>query len=265
MSTRLDTELVRRGLATSRERAKEYIQSGAVTVNGIPAKKPSDPVSETDDIAVTGETLRYVGRGGLKLEGAINAFKIDLTGMTCLDIGASTGGFTDCCLQHGAKKVYAVDVGHGQLAEKLVNDDRVINIEGVNVKTLTPEILADSIDFVCADLSFISVRYAADAASIILPDGKSAVLLIKPQFEAGRKYLSKSGIVSDHKAHITVLETLIAYFQSIGFCVEAVTPSPIKGGDGNIEYLVRLVKSTGFTQKIFDFKAIVHNAFSLKG
>ena len=265
MTARLDAELVRRRLATSRERAKEYIQSGAVTVNGIPAKKPSDTVSEGDDIKLIGETLKYVGRGGLKLEGAVNAFAIDLSGKTCLDIGASTGGFTDCMLQHGAQKVFAVDVGHGQLAEKLRSDDRVVNIEGVNVKDLTHELITEPIDFISADLSFISVRYAADAAKLMLKSDGEAVLLIKPQFEAGRKNLSKNGIVRDSKVHADVLESLCGYFQSIGLAVKGVVPSPIKGGDGNIEYLAHLVKSGTFTSHKIDYKRIVQSAFSQKG
>lgn len=265
MSPRLDAELVRRGLATGRERAKEYIQSGSVAVNGVPAKKPSETVSECDDIKLVGETMKYVGRGGLKLEGALNAFSIDLHGKICLDIGASTGGFTDCMLQNGAQKVYAVDVGHGQLAEKLKSDSRVVNIEGVNVKDLTSDLISEAIDFVCADLSFISVRYAADAAKLMLSDGGESVLLIKPQFEAGRRNLSKTGIVRDKKVHADVLESLCGYFRSLGFTVNGVVVSPIKGGDGNIEYLVHLVKSKVFTSDNIDYKAIVSSAFSQKG
>lgn len=265
MTARLDYELVRRGLASSRERAKEYIQTGSVTVNGNIAKKPSDGVSEDDVIILTGETLKYVGRGGLKLEGAINSFSVDLSDKTCLDIGASTGGFTDCMLQFGAKKVYAVDVGHGQLVEKLRADERVVNIEGVNVKDLTHELIREPIDFISADLSFISVRYAADAANLILRTNGEAVLLIKPQFEAGRKNLSKTGIVHDRKVHTEVLESLCGYFQSLGFEVKGLEPSPIKGGDGNIEYLVHLVKSESFTPHLIDYGSIVQRAFAQKG
>lgn len=265
MTARLDYELVCRGLATSRERAKEYIRSGSVTVNGVTAKKPSDEVLETDDIALTGETLKYVGRGGLKLEGAINAFGIDISGKTCLDIGASTGGFTDCMLQFGAKKVYAVDVGHGQLVDKLKTDSRVVNIEGVNVKDLTYELIHEPIDFISADLSFISVRYAADAANRILQDNGKAVLLIKPQFEAGRKNLSKTGIVRDKKVHSDILESLCGYFQSLGLVIKGILPSPIKGGDGNIEYLAHLVKSENFTSCFIDYSSVVQQAFSQKG
>lgn len=259
--TRLDFEMVSRGLATSRERAKEYISKNYVTVNGNPASKAALDVSEDDQIEVNGDTLKYVGRGGLKLEHALKAFDIDLCGLTCLDIGASTGGFTDCMLSFGAAKVYAVDVGHAQLAQKLVDDPRVVNLEGVNVKDFTPDMLFEPIDFAASDLSFISVRYAACALKEILEPGKSTVLLIKPQFEAGRKYLGNSGVVKDKKAHVDVLESLTAYFESLGFGVGNILPSPIKGGDGNIEYLAHLVKQNDFTHKNFDFRGIVSRAF----
>ena len=259
--SRLDSELVGRGLVGSRERAKEYIISGQVFVNSTAAKKPSMEVASSDEIEIRGETLKYVGRGGLKLESAIKAFNIEISGLVCLDIGASTGGFTDCMLQNGAKKVLAVDVGHGQLAEKLSNDCRVVSMEGVNVKDLTADMLTEPIDFAASDLSFISARFAAYTLKDILPDGKSAVLLIKPQFEAGRQYLSRSGIVKDKKAHISVLKELCAEFESLGFNVLGLMPSPISGVDGNIEYLIHLVKYNDFTHRDFDFSAIVDAAF----
>ncbi len=245
---RLDAELVRRGLAQSRERAKEYITGGIVTVNGAAVFKPSADVSESDDIAVTGETLKYVGRGGLKLEGALKTFGIDVKGKVCLDIGASTGGFTDCLLQNGAAKVYAVDVGHGQLAQKLLEERRVVNIEGVNVKDFTPDMLPERPDFVCADISFISCRYAAIAASAVLKDGGEAVILVKPQFEAGRQHISKGGIVKDEKVRKKVLDELCGFFETVGFDVVGTVTSPIKGGGGNTEYLAYLVKQHSFTQ-----------------
>lgn len=264
--TRLDIELVKRGLAQSRERAKEYIAGGTVLVNGKQAKKPSDSVCENDDIQIIGDTLKYVGRGGLKLEKALTDFAIDISGCVCLDIGASTGGFTDCMLQNGASKVYAVDVGHGQLAERLRSDYRVVNIEGVNVKDISAEMFAEQISFVSADLSFISVRYAADAAKEILENGGEAVFLIKPQFEAGKKHLTKGGIVKDKKVHAEVLESLCEYFCSLCFDIAGLVPSPIKGGDGNIEYLIHLVKHDSFTSCNFDFKGVCEQAFAaLKG
>lgn len=263
--TRLDSELVRRGIAKSRERAKEYIRSGSVSVAGRPSLKPSDEVSESDEITFTGEALRYVGRGGLKLEKALDAFKIDLSGLCCLDIGASTGGFTDCMLQRGAGFVYAVDVGHGQLAEKLMNDSRVKSIEGVNVKDISREIFDRKIDFVCADLSFISSKFSADAAARVLETGGSAVLLIKPQFEAGRASLSKSGVVKDKKAHEAVLKALCGYYNSAGFGIRGLIPSPIRGGDGNVEYLIYLVKQESFTPFDIDFSDLCGRAFAKKG
>ncbi len=261
MNNRLDFELTRRGIATGRERAKEYIKSGMIFVNGKLITKASTPVSESDEIVVHGETLRYVGRGGLKLEGAINAFSLDLSGCVCADLGASTGGFTDCMLQNSADKVFAIDVGHDQLVERLKSDNRVINIEGMNVKDLYSDTLGEVVDFVTSDLSFISCRYAADAASRILkPDGK-AVILIKPQFEVGRSALSKTGVVRDKKDHVNCLGSLILYFESVGLKILNLTYSPIKGGDGNIEYLAYLVKSDDFTSESFDYKLIVNEAF----
>ncbi len=262
MNNRLDYELVARGIATARERAKEYIKSGKVYVNGSLAKKPSDLVCETDDINIIGETLRYVGRGGLKLEGAIHNFSLKLNGLICADLGASTGGFTDCMLQNGASKVYAIDVGHGQLAQKLIDDNRVINIEGMNVKDLDADFLGEKVDFIAGDLSFISCTHSADTAKRILKDDGEAVLLIKPQFEVGKSGLSKNGIVRDKKEHIKCLESLTLYFTSIGFKIVNLCFSPIKGGDGNIEYLVHLVKLDSFTSKSFDYKRIVEDAFA---
>ncbi len=261
MDNRLDFELVLRGIATGRERAKEYIKAGKVLVNGKSVTKASATVSDSDDITIIGETLKYVGRGGLKLEGAINSFELKFDGLVCCDLGASTGGFTDCMLQNGANKVFAVDVGHGQLVEKLREDTRVVNIEGMNVKDLTAEFLGGYVDFVASDLSFISCRYAADAALRILMDDGFAVILIKPQFEVGKSRLSKTGIVRDKKDHINCLESLSLYFNSIGLKLKNLTASPIKGGDGNIEYLALLVKSDSFTAKSFDFKRIVNDSF----
>lgn len=258
---RLDSELVRRGLAGSRERAKEYVASGIVKVNGLTVKKAAAEVNESDIIEMTGETLKYVGRGGLKLEGAVKAFKIDASGLTCLDIGASTGGFTDCLLQFGAKKVYASDVGHGQLAKKLLDDERVVNMEGVNVKDFTADTFSERIDFGCSDLSFISVKYAVKALSDILSDGGSGVFLVKPQFEAGKSALTKTGIVLDKKVHVKVLRNVCAYVQSLGFNIRGLIPSPIKGGDGNREYLLYAVKQDSFTSCTIDIEAVVKEAF----
>ncbi|MBQ8623498.1 MAG: TlyA family RNA methyltransferase [Oscillospiraceae bacterium] len=259
---RLDAAVVELGLAQSRERAKEYIKKGYVTVNGEVIAKPSAAVLESDEIKLIGETLKYVGRGGLKMEAAVNAFNLDLNGKTCVDLGASTGGFTDCMLKNGAKKVYAIDVGHGQLDKRLVNDPKVVNLEGVNVKNVTHETVEQHVDFVSADLSFISCKFAIDAAARLLNDNGNAVILIKPQFEAGKSNISKGGIVKDKKVHISVLNDVCGYIQAVGFKLQELVPSSIKGGDGNIEYLAHIVNQINFTQKTFDFKSIVDTAFS---
>lgn len=259
---RLDAAVVELGLAPSRERAKEYIKKGYITVNGKAANKPSATVYDSDEIKLVGETLKYVGRGGLKMEAAVNAFGLDLTDKICVDLGASTGGFTDCMLQNGAKKVYAIDVGHGQLAIKLIDDDRVVNLEGINVKDVTKETVNDSVDIVTADLSFISCKYAINAAYRLIGENGEAVILIKPQFEAGKQNIAKGGIVKDKKAHFSVLNDVCEYIQTNGFRLEGLVPSSIKGGDGNIEYLAYIVKQNNFTSKMFDFKKIVDEAFS---
>lgn len=261
---RLDAELVARGIAASREKGKGYIKDGKILVNGKVETKPSAEVAESDIIVYTGEAEKYVGRGGLKLEKAISYFNIDLSGLVCLDLGASTGGFTDCMLQNGALKVFAVDVGHGQLADKLVNDSRVVNIEGVNVKDFTLDLIGMHPDFVCADLSFISVKYAAQAAFQALDCGGKAVFLIKPQFEAGKSALSKGGIVKDKKIHVGILSSVTDAFCQIGFSVCGLTYSPIRGGDGNVEYLAYAVKENTITKKSFDYNAIVSDGFADK-
>lgn len=259
---RLDLLLVEKGLIKSRERAKEKIKNGEVLVNGKQALKPSSDVSCTDAIEIIGSDLKYVGRGGLKLEKALKYFDIDISGCICTDLGASTGGFTDCMLQNGAKRVYAVDVGHGQLAKSLVNDPRVINIEGVNVKDISCRIIPELCDFAAADLSFISVKYAASAAYRIISENGSAVFLIKPQFEAGRSNISKGGIVKSKKVHADVLSDICRYLCETGYSVKALTYSPIKGGDGNIEYLAYAVKRSDFTYIEPDFSQIVNEAFN---
>ena len=231
-------------------------------VNGVMATKPSLEVSESDTITYCGEAEKYVGRGGLKLDGAIERFNIDLGGLVCADLGASTGGFTDCMLAHGAKLVYAIDVGHDQLDRKLVDDPRVVNIEGVNVKDVTRDTVDNStIDFVCADLSFISVRYAVYAAQRLLDNGEKAVLLIKPQFEAGKENISKGGIVKNKKVHIDVLQGVFSMVMQSGFSILGLTPSPIKGGDGNVEYLIYVEKSDAPASLPIDFKKTVEEGF----
>lgn len=240
---RLDVRLVQEGLASSRERAKEWIQAGRVQANGVTLRKAGCLVSVSAQLAVAGDPLPYVSRGGLKLEKALEVFAISLQGKTCLDAGASTGGFTDCMLQKGASKVYAVDVGHGQLAEKLRRDSRVINRENTNVRELGPEIIPEPCDFACADLSFISLTKVLPAISSCLKEKSSLVCLIKPQFEAGRDKIGKKGVVKDPKVHRQVLNQVTEYCEETGLRVHGLTVSPIRGQEGNREFLVYLVKN----------------------
>ena len=259
MSERLDAYLVSKGLAASRERAKTLIKEGKVTVNGKVASKPSITVTDDDDISA-GSDLAYVGRGALKLIKAIETFGIDLKDRVCADIGASTGGFTQVMLEKGARKVYAVDVGHGQLAASLREDPRVINMEGTNVRELTASDFDEPVTFMSVDLSFISLTLVAEKLVSLLAEGGEMAVLIKPQFEAGRKALNGSGIVKDAKEHIRVLTELAECFKSLGAALKGLTYSPVKGGSGNIEYLAHLAK--GGESSIFDFKALVNYAFS---
>ncbi|MCR5112290.1 MAG: TlyA family RNA methyltransferase [Ruminococcus sp.] len=257
---RLDSELVARGIARSRERAKEMIAAGNVTVNGMTAKKASDNVNENDDIRSC-EQEKYVGRGALKLEKAAEEFGLDLRGKVCLDIGASTGGFTDLMLKSGASHVFAVDVGHGQLAEALCRDERVTNMEGTDIRNITAEDIGGQVDLICVDVSFISLTKILPKVHELLKDGASASVLIKPQFEAGKHDIGKRGIVKDRKVHIRVLGEIDSFASSIGFICEKYTFSPVKGGSGNIEYLVKLCKKSG-TPVMHDFKALVESAFT---
>ncbi|MDE6035951.1 MAG: TlyA family RNA methyltransferase [Ruminococcus sp.] len=257
---RLDTEIVTRGIARSRERAKEMIKSGCVTVNGKTVKKASYEVS-AEDVIESSEQEKYVGRGALKIGKATEYFGIDFTGKTCLDIGASTGGFTDFMLKHGAEKVYAVDVGHGQLAETLRNDDRVINMENTDIRKVTPEMLSCDIDFISADVSFISLKMILPEISRLLKPCAEVVVLIKPQFEAGRKFIGKHGIVRDKKVHERVLSEIDTAIYSNGLTVIDYTFSPVRGGSGNIEYLAYLRKESGIPV-VRDFRKLVENSFS---
>lgn len=256
---RLDSEMVARGIARSRQTAKEMIAAGSVTVNGIPAKKPSDSVSESD-IIESCETELYVGRGALKIEKAAEEFGLDFKGKVCLDIGASTGGFTDYMLRNGAEKVCAVDVGHGQLAESLRNDERVINMEGTDIRDITAEDIGGQADFICADVSFISLTKILPKIYELMKDGGCGAVLIKPQFEAGRKDIGKHGIVKDRKVHIRVLTEIDSFASSLGFICEKYTCSPIKGGSGNIEYLVKLRKGSGAPVE-HDFRELTDSSF----
>lgn len=243
MKKRIDVLLFERGLAPSREKARTLIMAGSVYVNNQKFDKPGDTVSDDAEIEVRGSTLKYVSRGGLKLEKAMQLFPIDLNGKICMDIGASTGGFTDCMLQNGAQKVYSVDVGYGQLAWQLRQDPRVVNLERTNARYLTREQVPEEIDFFSVDVSFISLRIILPAVRPLLMDGGQAVCLIKPQFEAGREKVGKKGVVRDRAVHEEVVETICRFALENGYSVLGLTFSPVKGPEGNIEYLVYLEKS----------------------
>ncbi|MBE3596522.1 MAG: TlyA family RNA methyltransferase [Hydrogenibacillus sp.] len=234
---RLDVLLVERGLFESREQARRAIMSGAVMVDGAVMDKPGMRVARTADIRLRGERPKYVSRGGLKLEAALSAFGIDLTGKRVLDAGASTGGFTDCALKHGAAAVIAVDVGYGQLAWSLRQDPRVIVKERQNVRYLRPEDLPVPPDVALADLSFISLGLVLPALSGVLPDGGALIALIKPQFEAGPEHVEKGGLVKDPRVHRETVERVMRAAEAAGLYAKGLIPSPIRGGDGNIEFL----------------------------
>ena len=237
---RLDVLMVQRNLAESREKAKALIMSGIVYVNGQKEDKAGTSFEETVQIEVRGNTLKYVSRGGLKLEKAMSRFGVQLAGKVCMDVGASTGGFTDCMLQNGAVTVYAVDVGHGQLAWKLRNDDRVICMEKTNIRYVTPEDIGDRIEFASIDVSFISLTKVLGPVKQLLTDEGQVVCLIKPQFEAGREKVGKKGVVREKSVHLEVIEMVMDYARSIGFGILGLEFSPIKGPEGNIEYLLYL-------------------------
>ena len=240
--TRLDIALFERGFAESREKAKALIMAGIVYVNNQKSDKAGNTVKPDDIIEVRGETLKYVSRGGLKLEKAMKSFSISLENCVCADIGASTGGFTDCMLQNGAKKVYSIDVGYGQLAWKLRTDERVINLERTNFRYVTREQVPDELDFASVDVSFISLYHILPNLRTLLKEGGRAVCLIKPQFEAGRDKVGKKGVVRDKGTHAEVIKTITDFAFDTGFSVLGLDFSPIKGPEGNIEYLMYLRK-----------------------
>lgn len=243
MKQRLDVILVNMGYAPSREKAKAIIMSGNVFVKGQREDKAGATFEEEGiDITVKDNALKYVSRGGLKLEKAMQEFPISLNGTICMDIGASTGGFTDCMLQNGAVKVYSIDVGHGQLAWKLRNDERVVCMEKTNFRYVTNEQVPEAIDFASADVSFISLEKILPAAYPLLREGGQMVCLIKPQFEAGREKVGKKGVVRDHKVHEEVIDKIVRFADEIKMAPVGLTYSPIKGPEGNIEYLVWLQK-----------------------
>ena len=243
MKERLDVLLVNRGLAPSREKAKTMIMEGNVFVNNNREDKAGSTFPDDCNIEIHGNTLKYVSRGGLKLEKAMTHFGITLDGKVCMDIGASTGGFTDCMLQNGARKVYSVDVGYGQFAWVLRQDPRVVCMEKTNIRYVTPEDIDDVLDFASVDVSFISLTKVLPAARELLRDNGQMVCLIKPQFEAGREKVGKKGVVRDRGVHLEVVDKIIDFALNNGFSVLNLEYSPIKGPEGNIEYLVYIEKS----------------------
>ena len=249
---RLDTLVFEKGYAQSREKAKAYIMAGLVYCDNQKADKPGAVYPVDVKLEVRASSPKYVSRGGFKLEKAMSVFDIDLNGKITMDIGASTGGFTDCMLQNGAVKVYSIDVGYGQLDWKLRNDSRVVNMERQNIRKLQPEQVPDEIDFFSVDVSFISLRLVLPVARQFLKNGGRAVCLIKPQFEAGRENVGKKGVVRDPKVHQSVIEQITGFCLDNSFNVLGLDFSPIKGPEGNIEYLIYIEKTDGETQMLTD-------------
>ena len=241
MKIRLDQYLCQNGLVQSRERAKALIMSGIVFVNNQKADKAGEMIAEYATVEVRGHDIGYVSRGGLKLEKAMQVFPMTPNGKVCMDIGASTGGFTDCMLQNGATKVYAVDVGYGQLAWSLRSDERVVNMERTNIRHVTPDMLADQIEFFSVDVSFISLKHIFPVADAICVPGANGVCLVKPQFEAGREKVGKKGVVRESSTHIEVIRNAIGFALQNHFSVRGLDYSPIKGPEGNIEFLIHVV------------------------
>ena len=263
MKERLDVLLVKKNLAESREKAKAVIMAGIVYVDDQKEAKAGSMFEETANIEVRGSTLKYVSRGGLKLEKAMTHFGVTLDQKICMDVGASTGGFTDCMLQNGAVKVYSVDVGHGQLAWKLRNDPRVVCMEKTNIRYVTPEEIPDRIQFVSVDVSFISLtKVLGPVKALMEPEGQ-VVCLIKPQFEAGREKVGKKGVVRERSVHLEVIRMVAAFAGSIGFEALHLEFSPIKGPEGNIEYLLHLRNDAGgnvYENSSIDAEEIVNQA-----
>ena len=250
MKERLDILLVNKGLAPSREKAKAMIMEGNVFVDNNREDKAGSTFDVNASIEVKGNTLKYVSRGGLKLEKAMTHFGITLEGKVCMDIGASTGGFTDCMLQNGAVKVYAVDVGYGQFAWKLRQDERVVCMEKTNIRYVTPEDIGEPVDFSSIDVSFISLTKVLGPVKEILSPGGEVVALIKPQFEAGRDRIGKKGVIHDPKVHEDVLREIVEFAPSIGWQVQQLDYSPIKGPEGNIEFLGKITVRTHETEPV---------------
>ncbi len=242
MKQRLDLFLVENGYAPSRERARSVIMSGCVYIDGQKADKAGDTVPDGANVEVRGAALKYVSRGGLKLEKALDFFHIDLSEKVCMDVGASTGGFTDCMLQNGASRVYAVDVGYGQLAWTLRQDGRVVNLERTNIRFVDDTHVPEALNFASVDVAFISLKLVLPVVHRLLSDNGTVVALIKPQFEAGRDKVGKKGVVRDPEVHKEVIVKVLDFTREIGFCIKGLTFSPIKGPEGNLEYLMYIGK-----------------------
>ena len=266
---RLDVALVENGLCESREKAKAYIMAGQVYVNGQKSVKAGVTIKPEDKLEIRGKQMPFVSRGGLKLQKAVDCFGLRLDNCICMDIGASTGGFTDCMLQHGAKKVYSIDVGYGQLAWKLRTDERVVNLERTNFRYVTRETVPDDIDFASVDVSFISLKLIVPVMRELLKDGGESVCLIKPQFEAGRDKIGKKGVVRELSTHVEVVTAISEFVLGNGFDILNLDFSPVKGPEGNIEYLIYIKKSDApksFLER--SYEEIVtesHNALDKRG
>ena len=258
---RLDVALVEGGFAESREKAKRLIMAGIVYVNNQKSDKAGNTVKPDDVIEVRGQALKYVSRGGLKLEKAMTVFPIDLSGFICADIGASTGGFTDCMLQNGASKVYAIDVGYGQLDWKLRTDERVVNLERTNFRYVTREQIPEELDFASVDVSFISLSLILPVMRTLLKNGGSAVCLIKPQFEAGKENVGKKGVVREKSVHIAVINKIIGLLEENKFSLLGLDFSPVKGPEGNIEYLCYIRKEDDFQIGDFSAEEVVEKSY----
>ncbi|CUX43341.1 TlyA family RNA methyltransferase [Clostridium sp. C105KSO13] len=262
MKERLDVLLVKRNLAESREKAKAIIMSGNVFVNGQREDKAGSAFPGDVLIEVRGHTLPYVSRGGLKLEKALANFDVSVKGKVCSDVGSSTGGFTDCMLQNGAVKVFAIDVGRGQLDWKLRQDERVVSMEKTNIRYVTSDDIGEPVDFSSIDVSFISLTKVLEPIRNYLKEDGEIVALIKPQFEAGREKVGKKGVVRDKSTHHEVIEKVASYAGALGFEIKNIDFSPIKGPEGNIEYLIHLKKSVTCTHEIkVDLRTVVDKAF----
>ena len=263
MKERLDILLTAKNFFDSRARAKAMIMAGKILVNGQKIDKAGTLVSVDSEIRVLGEEMPFVSRGGLKLKKALDVFKINLRGKIAVDVGASTGGFTDCMLQSGAAKVYAIDVGYGQLAWKLRQDERVINLERTNIRNVTQENFLDELEFISIDVAFISLEKVLPVVYDLLKNSGEVVALIKPQFEAGREHIGKKGVVKDKKIHAAVVEKILNFAAELGFEVRGIDFSPVKGPEGNIEYLAYLAKNSSageinFSEKILSVVNSAH-------